>query len=111
MRCASVLVAALLLGGGCAAVATDLRVESRPEGLALDLQGFRFLFRDVYDLEVRVRNAGDGVLYRLNGHEILIVTGREVRLDGRALDLEPGEVHEILPPRSSAPAQPLPAGR
>jgi hypothetical protein len=98
----------MLLGGGCAAVSTNLHVESRPEGLAVDLQGYRFLLRDVHELNLSVRNAGEGVLYRLNGHEVLIVTNREIRVDGQALDLGPGQVHEILSPRASPPGEPPP---
>ncbi|MBN2491510.1 MAG: hypothetical protein JXQ29_11735 [Planctomycetes bacterium] len=109
MRYGMVLLAGLVLAGGCATMATSLRVESRPEGLAVDLQGFRFLLRDVYELSVDARNVGDGRLYRLNDHEILILTSREIRLDGRFLDLAAGEMHEILPAhRSPAVAPPTP---
>jgi phage gp45-like len=64
----------------------------------------------VYELDLSVRNAGDGVLYRLNGHEILVITNREIRLDGRALDLGPGEVHEVPSPGASPSAEPPPPG-
>lgn len=78
---------------------TGVTVSSRPEGLELDLRGYRFLLRGVYSARVGEVNVGDGVLYRVNDHEILLRTGgREVLLDGAAIDVEPEEIYEILAP-------------
>jgi hypothetical protein len=98
------ILAGVLVLTGCVTANTDLSVQSLPEGLEVELQGYRLFLRDVYQLEVRVRNAGDGVLYRLNDHDVLIITGREITVDGQTLDIIPGERFEITQASVSDPA-------
>lgn len=100
MRIAKLLPAMLLLVvvlpvAGCMSPATNFRVSSLPEGLKVELLGYRFLMRGVHELEVSVRNVGEGMLYRLNDHEIVVITGREIRLDGETLDMDSGELRVI----------------
>jgi len=91
------LLLVLVLFPGCGTFFATFQVDSRPEGLEVNLQGYRLLLRDVYHLDVRVRNVGEGVYYMLNDREVLIRTGRAITLDGEPIEMELGEVREILP--------------
>jgi len=95
-RAISVLLAATLLSG-CLTSKSRIKVETRPQGLEVQLMGYRFLLHNVYALDIQIQNAGDGMLYKLNDVEILVITGREVFVDGKAVILEPGARAEILP--------------
>jgi len=87
----------VILLSGCLSTSASLHVETQPQGLEVQLMGYRFLLQDVYGLEVRIQGAGDGMLYKLNDVEILIITGREVFVDGKSVDMQPGDRVEILP--------------
>lgn len=95
-RAISALLAATLLSG-CITTKSRFKVETRPQGLEVQLMGYRFLLHDVYALDVQMQNAGDGMLFKLNDVEILVITGREVFVDGKAVNLQPGARAEILP--------------
>ena len=97
MRVTLVLLAVAFVAAGCVSPATNLRVASAPEGLKVEVLGYRFLMRGVHEIDVSVRNVGEGMLYRLNDHEILVITGREIQLDGEVLDMDPGETRVIQP--------------
>ncbi len=91
------LLLILLVLVGCGTFDAKFRVSSRPEGLEVDLQGYRLLLRNVYHLDVRVQNVGDGIHFDLNDRAVFIRTGREILLDGVPLEMEPGEVREVQP--------------
>ena len=89
------LFAVLLAGSGCGTLFTQVGVVSRPEGLEMDLQGYRFLFRGVYSVRISATNVGDGMLYTVNDHEVFIQTGRDVLVDNQVVDAVLGEVTEV----------------
>lgn len=91
------LLLILVILAGCGTFDAKFRVSSRPEGLEVDLEGYRLLLREVYHLDVHVQNVGDGIHFDLNDRAVFIRTGREILLDGVPLEMQPGEVREVRP--------------
>lgn len=102
MRIALACLFAVTLAGCAGLLTPPVTVTARPEGLEIALQGYRFLLSGRHEVRIETIAAGEGFLYRVDGHEIRVRPERGVVLDGRPLDLQPGELHRLPPPAAGS---------